>query len=87
MTPSRQGEQSQEQDFAQEIEQALKQMDMDMEKQELKQDIDLMPHHQEVDPPASPNLEVEQVPSDQGDNEIPRDNLEGEMHNVLFDDL
>lgn len=29
-------------------------MDMDMEQQELEQDIHLMPHHQELNPPASP---------------------------------
>jgi len=41
-----------------------------MEKQELEQDIDLMPHHQEVNLPASLHLEEEQVSSDQGDTEI-----------------
>ena len=41
-----------------------------MEQEELEQDIDLMPHHQEVDPPTSLHLENEQVPSDQGDIEI-----------------
>jgi len=29
-----------------------------MEKQELEQDIDLMPYHQEVEPPASPDPEA-----------------------------
>jgi len=36
-------------------------MDMNMEQKELEQDIDLMPHHQEVDPPTSPHPEEEQV--------------------------
>jgi len=45
-----------------------------------------MPQHQEVNPPASPDLEAEQVPSDQGDTEILGDNSEGEMHNISFDE-
>ena len=57
-----------------------------MEKQELEQDIDLMPYHQEVEPPASSNLEVEQVLSDQGDTQILGDHSEGEMHNISFDE-
>ena len=55
------GEQSQEQDFAQEIEQSLKQMDTDMEQQELEKDIYLMPHHQEVDPQISLDPKVEHL--------------------------
>jgi len=61
-------------------------MDNDMEQQELEQDIDLMPYHQEVDPPASLDPEVEQVPSDQRDTEILGDNKKGEMHNISFDE-
>ena len=64
-----------EQDFAQEIKQELEYMDM--EEQELEQDIDLMPYHHDVDPPASADLEEEQVPSDQGDIEILGDHPEG----------
>lgn len=45
-----------------------------------------MPHHQEVDPLASLDPEAEQVPSDQGDTEILGDNLEGEMHNISFNE-
>ena len=45
-----------------------------------------MPHRQEVDPPASLDLEVEQVPSDQDDTEILGDQPEGEMHNISFDE-
>jgi len=45
-------------------------MDMDIEQKELEQDIGLMPYHQEVDLPASPDPKVEQVPSDQGGTEI-----------------
>lgn len=45
-----------------------------------------MPHHQEVDPLASPHLEDEQVPSDQGDTEILGDQSEGEMHNISFNE-
>lgn len=56
-----------------------------MEQQELEKDINLIPHHQEVDPPASPHSEEEQVPSDQEDIEILGDNLEEEMHNISFD--
>ena len=44
-----------------------------------------MPHHQEVEPPASLHLEEEQVPSDQGDTEILGDNTGGERHNISFD--
>ena len=57
-----------------------------MEQQELEQDIDLMPHHQEVNPPTSPHPEEEKVPSDQGETEILGDNLEEEMHNISFDE-
>ena len=46
----------------------------------MEQDIDLMPHHQEVDPTTSPH------PSNQGDTEILGDNLEEEMHNISFDE-
>ena len=45
-----------------------------------------MPYHQEVDPPASPYLEAEQVLSDQGDAKILGDNPKGEMHNISFDE-
>jgi len=45
-----------------------------------------MPHHQEFDPPSSPDPEAKQVPSDQGDTEILGDNLKGEMHNISFDE-
>ena len=61
-------------------------MDMDIEQKELEQDIGLMPYHQEVDLPASPDPKVEQVPSDQGGTEILWDNLEEEMHNISFDE-
>jgi len=61
-------------------------MDTNMEKQELEQDIDLMPHHQEGDLPTSLDPEEEKVPSDQGDTEILGDNLEEEMHNISFDE-
>ena len=57
MASGRQGEPSHEQDFAQDIEKSLEQMDMDMEQQESEKDIDLMPHHQEVNPLASLHLE------------------------------
>ena len=42
-------------------------MDTDMVQPESNQDIDLTPQNQEVTPPASPDPEVEQVPSNQGD--------------------
>jgi len=61
-------------------------MDTYMEQHELEKYIDLMPHHQEVDPLASSNLEAEQVLSDQGDTEILGENLEGEMHDISFDE-
>lgn len=56
-----------------------------MEQHELEKNIDLIPYHQEVDPLVSPDSEVEEVPSDQGDTDILGDNLEGEMHNISFD--
>ena len=43
LTDNKQGEKSQEQDFAQEIEQMLEQMDMNVVHLELDQDIDLVP--------------------------------------------
>ena len=45
-----------------------------------------MPHHQKVNPLASPHLEDEQVPSNQGDTEILGDQTEGEIHNISFDE-
>jgi len=45
-----------------------------------------MPQNQEVTPLASPHLEVEKVPSDQGDIEILEDNTEAEMHNRYFNE-
>ena len=57
-----------------------------MEQQELEQAIDLMPYHQEVDPPSSLDSKAKKVPSDQGDTEILGDNPEGDMHNISFDE-
>lgn len=34
-------------------------MDTDMEQLELEQDIDLIPYHQEIDSPTSPDVEEE----------------------------
>ena len=45
--------------LAHEIEQALQQLDTNMEYHELEQDTDLMPHHQEV------NLHFSQHPDDE----------------------
>lgn len=61
-------------------------MDIDIEQWELEQDIGIMSHHQEVNPPASQDLEAKQVPTDQGDIEILGDNPKGEMHNKSFDE-
>jgi len=61
-------------------------LDMDMEQQELVKEINLMPYHQKVDLPASPDPEVEHVPIDQGDIKILGDNLEGELHNISFNE-
>jgi len=57
-----------------------------MEQWKLEQDIDLLPHHQEVDLSTSPHPEDEQVSSDQGGTEILGGQLEGEMHTISFDD-
>ena len=57
-----------------------------MEQQELEQDTDLMPHHKEVDSPASMYLEEVQVSDDQGGTEILGDQLEEEMHKISFDE-
>lgn len=57
-----------------------------MEQVELDQDIDPMPYHQEVNPPASPDSKAEQVLSSQGDTEILGDNPEEEMHNISFNE-
>lgn len=46
-----------------------------------------MPQNQEVTPLNSPNLEAEQVSSDQGDIKILKDNLEAVMHNIYFNEL
>jgi len=61
-------------------------MDTDIEQQELEHEIDLMPHHKEVDPLTSPHPKDEQVPSDQGDTKLLGDHLEGEMYNILFNE-
>lgn len=55
-------------------------------KQELEQDINLMPHHQEVELPTSPRPDDEKVSSDQGGIEILGDQAEGEMHNISFNE-
>lgn len=60
-------------------------MDTNMKWQELEQDTELMPHHQEVNPLALPHPEDEKVPSYQWDTEILGDQLEVEMNNILFD--
>ena len=52
----------------------------------LEQDIELMPYHREVDPPTSPDLEVEKVPNDERDTDMLGDNPEEEMHNISFDE-
>lgn len=59
-------------------------MDIDIEQQKLEKDINLMPHHQEVDPLASSHPEEEQVPSNLGDTEILGYRSEGEMNNISF---
>lgn len=61
-------------------------MDMKMEQLESKQDIDLMPYNQEVNPPGSPDAEAEKVLRNQGDTEILEDNPEEERHNISFDE-
>ena len=81
-----QGEPSQGKDFSHEIEHALKQLDADMEQQELEHDTYLMPHHKEVDSPALMHLEEEQVSDDQGGIEILGDRPGEEMHNISFDE-
>ena len=63
LAQSRQGEKSQEQNLVQGIEMMLEQMDMDLLQPESEQDIDLMPHNQEVTPLASPDPEAEKFPS------------------------
>ena len=65
----------------------LEWMDMDRVQLEPDQDIDLMPQNKEFTPPASPDPEAQQVPSDQGDTKILEDNPEAEMHNISFDEL
>lgn len=57
-----------------------------MEQRELEQDIDLLPHHQKVDLPASPHPDDEQVSCDREGTEILGDQLEEEMHNISFDE-
>lgn len=59
---------------------------MDTKQPELEKDIDLMPYHQEVEPPASLNPEAEQVPSKKEDIEILGDNSKEEMHNISLDE-
>jgi len=61
-------------------------MDTNVLQPESEQDIDLMPHNQEVTPSSSPNPEVEKVPNDQGDTKIVEDNPKAEMHNMSFDE-
>lgn len=82
----RQGEKWQEQDFAQEIERVLEQMDKKIEHPKLEQDINLMPYHQGVDPSASLDLEAKKVLSNQGDIEILGDDPKEETHNISFDE-
>jgi len=57
-----------------------------MEQLELELDIDLMPHHREVDSPTSMHPYDEQVSNDQGGTEILGGQLEVEMQNNSFDE-
>jgi len=45
-----------------------------------------MPHHKEVDSPASMHLADEKYMNDQGGTDILGDQLEEEMHNISFDE-
>lgn len=58
---------------------------MGMVQPKLDKDIDPMPRNEEVSPLASPNQDVKQVPSIQGDTKILDDSLEVDMHNISFD--
>lgn len=57
-----------------------------MEQPELEEDINLLHYHQEVEPTASLDPEVEQVPCNHGDTEILGDNPKEQMHNISFDE-
>lgn len=56
-----------------------------MEQQELEQDIDLKPHHKEVDSLTSLRPDDEKVSNDQGGTEILGGQSKAEMHNISFD--
>lgn len=62
-------------------------MDTYMDQQDLDQDMNLMPYYEEVDPLDSPYPKAKKVPSNQGDTDILGDKLEGEMHNISFNEL
>ena len=57
-----------------------------MEQQELEQDTSLMPHHKEVDSPASLHPDDEQVSNDQGGTEILGGQPKAETHDISFDE-
>jgi len=57
-------------------------MDMGMEQPMLEKYIDLMPSHQEINPPTSLHPEAKKVPSNQGDTDILGDNPEEKTHNI-----
>ena len=52
----------------------------------MEQDTDLMPHHKEVNSPASMHPDDGQVSNDQGGTKILGDQPEGEIHNISFDE-
>lgn len=68
------------------IDKMLEKIDTDVVQPELDQDIDLMPHNQDVTLPSSPDMEAEIVQSDQGDTDILEDNLEADVHNICFNE-
>lgn len=82
----RKGEPLQEQNFTHGIQQELQQLDVDMEQQELEQNTNLMPHHQQVKSPTSLHPDDEKVSSELGGIEILGDQPEGEMHKISFNE-
>ena len=52
----------------------------------MEQDNNLMPHHREVDSPASMHPDDEQVSNEQGGTKILGDKQEEEMHTISFDE-
>lgn len=73
-------------EHAQQIEYMVEATNMELEQEPQHQDIDLMPRTSKVAPQSPPPLELEPIPSEQGDFVLLYDDLVMDVYNMYFDD-